>query len=72
MNKIPVSAEDALTQQPSIAPKEQYGLLNAALPAWLHDLTAGSDSAREFDALTVRLKYIQLDRKYSRHEMKER
>jgi len=72
VKNITLSADENLIEQARKAAADQHTTLNAAFREWLAEFSGRERRAREFDALTERLKYFSVDRKYTRDEMNER
>jgi hypothetical protein len=72
MKNITLSADEHLIEQARNKARLQHTTLNAVFRQWLLQFTAQSASAKEFDALMERLKYVKTDRHFSRDELNER
>jgi len=72
VKNITLSAEESLIEQARIAAKAQHTTLNAAFREWLTQFSARQGHAQEFDSLMDRLKYVKVNRKFTRDEMNER
>lgn len=72
VKNITLSAEESLIEEARDVARARHTTLNAAFREWLGDYTGRRKHANEFDALMKRLKYVKVDRKYSRDEMNER
>ncbi len=72
VKNITLSAEEGLIEQARTVAKARHTTLNAAFREWLAQFSAGQGHAQEFDALMDRLKYVKVDRKFTREEMNER
>ena len=72
MKKITFSADEHLIEQARNKARAQHTTLNAAFREWLLQFTAGTDSAKEYDALMNRLRYVKAGRDFSRDELNQR
>ncbi|HMH14853.1 MAG TPA: hypothetical protein VK578_17275 [Edaphobacter sp.] len=67
-----LSANEDLIERARLAAKARHTTLNAAFREWLAQFSEQQGHAQEFDTLMDRLKYVKVNRKYTRDEMNER
>jgi hypothetical protein len=72
VKNITLSADENLIEQARKVAAEQHTTLNAAFREWLEQYSGRHRWLAEYDALMERLKYVKVDRKYTRDEMNER
>jgi hypothetical protein len=72
VKNITLSADEHLIEEARQAARAQHTTLNAAFREWLVEFSARKARMQEYDALMERLKYVKIDRKFTRDEMNER
>ena len=72
VKNITLSADETLIEQARPVAREQRTTLNAAFRQWFAEFTARQASKEDFDDLMKRLRYVKIDRKFTRDEMNER
>jgi hypothetical protein len=72
VKNITLSADEHLIEQARKAAAEQHTTLNAAFREWLKQYSGRQRWLQEYDAMMERLKYMKVDRKYTRDELNER
>jgi hypothetical protein len=72
VKNVTLSADEDLIEQARLAAKARHTTLNAAFREWLAQFSEQQGHTQEFDALMDRLKYVKVDRKFTRDEMNER
>jgi hypothetical protein len=72
VKNITLSADEHLIEEARNMARSQRTTLNEAFREWLLQFTAQPESAKEYDALMHRLKYVKAGRHFSRDELNER
>jgi len=72
MKNITLSAEESSIERARQIAQARHTTLNAAFREWLRDYSAQQSRTEDFDALMEQLKYVEVDRKYTRDERNER
>lgn len=72
VKNITLSADEHLIEQAREVARAQHTTLNAAFREWLEQYSGRARWLREYDELMERLKYMKVDRKYTRDELNER
>ena len=72
VKNVTLSADEELIERARLAAKARHTTLNAAFREWLTQFSEQQGHTQEFDALINRLKYVKVNRKFTRDEMNER
>ncbi len=72
MKRITLSADRADIELAREAASHRNTTLDELFRAWLREVAAGQERARECRALMERLRYVDAGRKFTREEMNER
>ena len=71
MKKITFSANEEIIEKAKLAARVQGKTLNTAFREWLAEFTGFSRSAKEAEALMMRLRHVKAGRRFTRDEMNE-
>jgi len=73
MKNVTLSADEDLIDKARLVARSQRKTLNAAFREWLLQFTSTEgDAAARYKALMKRLRYVKVDRRFTRDEMNER
>jgi predicted transcriptional regulator len=72
MKNITFSADEETIERAREVARSRRKTLNEMFREWLEDIVDRNSSAKEFDSLMKRLKYVNAGRKFTREEMNER
>jgi hypothetical protein len=69
VKNITLSADEDLIEQARLVAKARHTTLNAAFREWLVQFSKQQEDTEEFDSFMNRLRYVKINRKFTRDEM---